>query len=254
MIRKKVVAYCRVSTDGQVGEDKFGLPAQKDMIQKYCDAHNMEITKWYIDEGKSGAYEEGRDELNSIVYGFEVTNPPIECVVTAKSDRIARDIKLYYYYKHMMYKNGIELISVSEDFGDMGAFAPILEAFVVVLAEQERKNIMIRTSGGRKMKAQQGGYSGGKPPYGYYVNNGKLVIEESEAEVVRIVFAMKDSGRTFKEILDHLNGNGYITRKGKEFVISTIQSILNKRSLYEGYYKYGDCEMVKGEHEPILEV
>ena len=49
-----------------------------------------------------------------------------------------------------------------------------------------------------------------------------------------------------------LTENGYKTRKGKDFVISTIQSILSNRKLYEGYYQYGDCEMVQGEHEAIL--
>ena len=249
---KQVVGYCRVSTDGQVGEDKFGLPVQKEMIQKYCDAHDMEITEWYIDEGKSGAYEEGRNALNSIVYGTEVTNPPIHCVVTAKSDRIARDIKLYYYYKHMMYKKEIELISVSEDFGDMGVFAPILEAFVVVLAEQERNNITIRTSGGRNMKAKQGGYSGGRPPYGYYVSNKQLYIKEDEAEVVRFIFAQRDNGATIREVVKRVNEAGYRTRSGKDFLISTVQSVLDNRKLYEGFYQYGNNEMVEGSHEAIL--
>lgn len=249
---KQVVGYCRVSTDNQAGEDKFGLPAQKEMIQTYCDEHDMEIVRWYVDEGKSGAYEDGRDELNSIIYGNEIENPPIECVVTAKTDRIARDIKLYFYYKHMLIKKDIELISVSENFGDFGAFAPILESFVLFSAQQERANITARTSGGRRMKAKSGGYSGGKPPYGYYVSDRRLVIKEDEAEVVRIVFEMKDSGATFQSIINHLTENGYKTRKGKDFVISTIQSILSNRKLYEGYYQYGDCEMVQGEHEAIL--
>lgn len=249
---KKVIAYCRVSTDNQASEDKFGLPAQKEMIQNYCDNNDMEIVKWYVDEGKSGAYEEGRDELNSIIYGDELQNPPIEYMVCAKSDRVARDIKLYFYYKHMLLKRGIQLKSVTEDFGEFGVFASILESFVMFSAEQERMNITARTSGGRKQKAKKGGYSGGKPPYGYFVSNGCLIIKDNEAEVVRIIFDMKDKGSTFQSILDYLNGNGYVTRKGKEFVVSTIQSILANRKLYEGFYKYGDCEMVKGEHEAIL--
>lgn len=252
MEKRQVIAYCRVSTDKQAEEDKFGLPAQKEMIQTYCDNHNMEIIKWYIDEGKSGAYEEGRDELNSIIYGNEVYNPPVECIVTAKTDRIARDIKLYFYYKHMLLKRGIELKSVSEDFGEFGVFSSILESFVMFSAEQERLNITARTSGGRRQKAKRGGYSGGKPPYGYYVSDGRLLIKEEEAEVVRIIFDMKGNGATFQAIIDHLTENGYKTRKGKDFVISTIQSVLNNQKLYEGYYKYGDSEMTKGEHEAIL--
>ena len=39
----KVVAYVRVSTDGQIGEDKFGIESQKRMITEYCDKNDMEI-------------------------------------------------------------------------------------------------------------------------------------------------------------------------------------------------------------------
>ena len=51
---KNVVAYVRVSTDGQVGDDKFGIDNQKAIIQSYCDKHDMNISEWYVDEGESG--------------------------------------------------------------------------------------------------------------------------------------------------------------------------------------------------------
>lgn len=66
---------------------------------------------------------------------------------------MARDIKLYFYYKQLLYQKDIELVSVSEDFGEMGAFAGILEAFVMFAAEQERANITRRTQAGRVLKA-----------------------------------------------------------------------------------------------------
>ena len=33
---KRAVAYCRVSTDGQVGDDKFGIESQREQIKEYC--------------------------------------------------------------------------------------------------------------------------------------------------------------------------------------------------------------------------
>jgi hypothetical protein len=50
-----------------------------------------------------------------------------------------------------------------------------------------------------------------------------------------------------------LNENGYKTRRGKPFVLSTVQSIWNNERTYRGEYRYGkDGEWVKGQHEPIL--
>lgn len=245
-----VIAYIRVSTDNQAGEDKFGLEVQRTQIEKYCKEHGMTIIKTVKDEGESGAKE--RPGFDNIVYG-DVTNPPFEAVVVAKSDRVARDINIYYYYKMLLRKKEIKLISIAEDFGQFGVFANMLEAFTLCVAEMERDNINKRTTGGRNAKAKKGGYAGGQAPMGYRVENGQLIINEEEAEVVRKIFALRDSGMALQPICDALNEEGYKTRKGNRFVISTVQSIVNNRKTFEGWYRYGkDGEWVKGQHEPIL--
>ena len=247
---KNVIAYIRVSTDGQCGDDKFGLDAQREQITEYCEKNNMNILKWFMDEGESGAKE--RPGFDEIVYG-DVSNPPYEAVIVAKSDRVARDINIYYYYKMLLIKKDIKLISIAEDFGQFGVFANMLEAFTLCVAEMERENITKRTSSGRKVKASKGGYSGGRPPFGYAPLNGKLVIVPEEAEVVRFVIGAKDEGKTFQTICDELNAQGKTNRSGTKFSISTLQVIIDNKPLYQGMYRYGkDSEWVDGEHEPIL--
>ena len=247
---KNVVAYIRVSTDGQCADDKFGLEVQREQIIEYCSKNDMNILKWYTDEGESGAKE--RPGFDEIVYG-EVSNPPYEAVIVAKSDRVARDINIYYYYKMLLIKKDVKLISIAEDFGQFGVFANMLEAFTLCVAEMERENITKRTSSGRKVKASKGGYSGGRPPYGYSPLNGKLVIVPEEAEVVRFVINAKDGGMTYQTICDLLNHQGKTNRSGTKFSISTLQVIIDNKPLYQGMYRYGkDSEWVEGEHEPIL--
>ena len=247
---KNVVAYIRVSTDGQCGDDKFGLDVQREQIIEYCAKNDMNILKWFTDEGESGAKE--REGFDEIVYG-DVANPPYEAVIVAKSDRVARDINVYYYYKMLLIKKDIKLISIAEDFGQFGVFASMLEAFTLCVAEMERDNINKRTSSGRKVKASKGGYSGGRPPFGYTPLNGKLVIVPEEAEVVRFVIESKENGKTFQTICDALNEMGKTNRSGTKFSISTLQVILDNKPLYQGMYRYGkDSEWVEGEHEPIL--
>ena len=246
-----VIGYIRVSTDGQCGEDKFGLEVQEQQIREYCEKNGHEIVKWFRDEGESGAKE--RPGFDEIIYG-EIGNPPYEAVVVAKSDRVARDINIYYYYKMMLMKKEIRLISVAEDFGQMGVFASMLEAFTLCVAQMERENIMKRTSAGRNAKAEKGGYAGGRPPLGYKVENKGLVIVPEEAKIVRRCFELRNSGVILREIVRTLNEEGYKTRGGKPFGISTVQTILENGRTYEGYYCYGPTgEWVKGVHEAILE-
>ncbi len=247
---KNVIAYIRVSTDGQVGEDKYGLEVQKQQIEEYCRKNEMNIIEWYADEGESGAKQ--RPGFDKIVYG-DIKNPPVEAVVVAKTDRVARDIEVYFFYKMLLRKKEIELISITEDFGQFGVFSNVLEAFTILVAKMERENINKRTSAGRAVKSAKGQYSGGRTPFGYKAENHQLVIVPNEADIVKTIFRMKDSeGMTYQAIVEFLNSQGKKNRSGNAFSISTVQTIYENKKTYEGWYKYSGSEWVKGAHEAIL--
>lgn len=248
---KQAIGYCRVSTDGQLGEDKFGLEAQREQIRLFALSNGYEVVEWAVDEGISGATLD-RPALNELLYG-DVSNPPIEAVIVAKNDRMSRDMEQYFYVSYSLKKKNIELKSVSEDFGQMGVFANIMSSLAMFIAEQERINIAKRTSGGRKIKAAAGGYSGGRAPYGYRIKAGQYEIVPDEAEMVREIFGMLDDDTSLVDTAEWLNDNGYKTRNGKKFYPSHIGAIRNNRPLYEGMYKYGKMDWVQGVHEPILE-
>lgn len=248
---KQVVAYVRVSTEGQTGEDKYGIEAQKKDIINYCKNNEMEIVDWFIDN-ISGVKEE-RPEMDRLLFGEDIKNPPYETVVVAKSDRVARDIEIYFYYKMLLRKKNVELVSVSEDFGKMGVFKEILEAFTLTVAKLERDNINKRTSSGRAVKASKGGYSGGAVPFGYVANKGNLEVNEKLRSVVIKIFEMRENGETLSGICDYVNSLGIKTNRGGRFNTSTIQMIVNNKKTYQGFYKYGkNGEWVQGLHEAIL--
>jgi len=118
--------------------------------------------------------------------------------------------------------------------------------------QMESENIQMRTAMGRKAKAEKGGYAGGKPPIGYRVSDGQLIVVPEEAEIVRLVFKLRNSGMTLIGIADELNRLGYKTKTGKNFLHSAIQTILNNEQTYRGVYKYGKGTETVGQHEPIL--
>lgn len=249
---KRAVAYLRVSTKGQTGDDAYGIEAQRADIKEYCEAHDMEVVNWYIDEAVSGT-KVSRPALDKIL-GGEVTNPPMDYVVVAKTDRLSRDVTLYHSFKFRLNELGLEILSVKEDWSAQDKLtAMILENFMAMVAQIERENIRIRMTGGRAQKAKVGGYAGGRAPMGYKVVDKRLVINEDEVDVVRFIFKHKFAGDTMLGTVKALNDEGYHTRNGKPFVISTVQSIWNNERTYRGEYKYGeDGEWVKGQHEPIL--
>lgn len=249
---KNAIGYIRVSTEEQAADDRFGIDAQKQSILLYANNNGYNIVDWKIDK-MSGAKDD-RPALNDILYG-DVTNPPFEAVIIFKNDRLARDTKLYFYYLYTLEKKNIKLLSTEESFAEGNEMANIYRALLQFVAEQERKNIALRTSKGRSIKAACGGYSGGRCPYGYKIENGRLIIREDEAIMVKKVFSMWNDGATLQDTADWLNENGYKTRSGKRFYPSHIKAIRENKLLYQGMYKYGKTmDWVKGVHEAILEV
>lgn len=248
---KKAVGYIRVSTVAQAEEDKFGIDSQKETILAYAKEHDFEVIEFYVDDGVSGV-KEVRPALDEILYSNE-SDCEYEAVIVAKSDRMARDIKLYFYYLYTLEKKNIKLISVTEDFDDDSGLSNVYRSLLLFVAEQERKNICARTSSGRRLKAKGGGYSGGRAPYGYIASGGKLKVNQAEVSLVKRVFELKDDGCGLKAIASHLKEEGFITRGGKDFSPSTIKSILDNKKTYQGYYKYGDeMEYVRGEHTALI--
>lgn len=248
---KRAVGYIRVSTLGQASSDRFGMDEQRDIITKYCDDHGLQLMGWYIDSGVSGTAE-SRPAMDSLLYNG-LKYPAISYVVCAKSDRMARDIKLYYYYLMLLEKKGIELVSATEELvNDSTGLGEIYKSLMLFVAEQERKNITMRTSGGRNQKARTGGYAGGKTPFGYRAVGGQLEIDPKEADIVRKVFFLYVRGMSANAITSYLNQSGARGRAGTWLATSTIINILKREKLYRGYYQYGSSGWVKGKHEPIL--
>lgn len=248
---KNAIGYIRVSTEQQAKDEKYGIDVQKQAILLYANDNGYNIVEWKIDE--ISGVKDDRPALNEILYGDNVTNPPYEAVIVFKNDRLARDTKLYFYYLYSLEKKNIKLISTKEEFSEGNEFANIYRALLQFVAEQERKNIALRTSKGRSIKAQCGGYAGGRAAYGYKIESGRLVINEEERPIVEYIFKRKKEGAAMLTISDELYDSGFRTRKGTHFTAATVSSILNNEPLYRGMYKYGkEMNWVRGVHEPIL--
>lgn len=246
---KKAIGYIRLSTTEQ--DEKFGADAQRNAIELFAREKGYEIVAWNKDV-ISGVSDE-RPELNKILYGDDVVNPPFEAVIVFKSDRLARDTKLYFYYLYLLEKKGVKLLSVEESFGDDEMFANIYRSMMLFVAEQERKNIALRTSKGRKIKAIVGGYAGGRCPFGYNAVNGQLIVNEKEAHIVKEIFAMYNDGVSQRQIAKQLNELGYLTKTGIPFTQVKVMYILRNEKLYQGFVKYGkDSDWVKGVHTPLI--
>lgn len=247
MREHKAVAYIRVSTDKQA--DKYGMEAQKKSIIDYANKNGLQIIRFYEEVG-SGAKE--REVLESLCMGLEGQRQDFDTVIVYKTDRVARETKLYFYYLYLLEKQGIKLMSTVEEFDEDSAIANIYLSILQFVAEQERKNILMRTQNGIRIKASEGGFCGGKVPFGYKNVNKELEIEPGEMKYVKMVFSCLDNGMSLRATADFCAGNGAVNRNGNPFTMAIVRSIKDNRRLYEGFYKYGKGNEVLGKQERII--
>jgi site-specific DNA recombinase len=112
------------------------------------------------------------------------------------------------------------------------------------VAEVERETILVQTMEGRRQKAREGEWNGGFAPYGYYLENGDLKIDEEEARAIRIIFdkfVHTDMG--YNGVVKYLQKQG-VKKKARqngyleEFSVSTVKAILDN-PVYAGKIAYG---------------
>ena len=86
------------------------------------------------------------------------------------------------------------------------------------------RNIGKFTHAGMLTNASNGEHCGGVPPLGYNVVDKKLVINESEAEIVRRIFDMYENNFSYKQMAEDLNSKGYRTKFGQLFTYNSFSS------------------------------
>ena len=107
---------------------------------------------------------------------------------------------------------------------------------------------------GQLQAVQQGRYGTGPAPYGYRrggEGEEPLIVDDREAEVVRLIFREYLRTRSTGKVVDYLHSRGIYTRKGNKWSRQAIAIILSNRT-YRGRVSYGEVE-TQGVHAPIIE-
>lgn len=107
---------------------------------------------------------------------------------------------------------------------------------------------------GQLTSVQQGRYGTGPAPYGYRRGNDDerpLVVDDREAEVVRIIFREYLNTKSTGKVVNYLHSKSIFTRKGNKWSRQAVAIILSNRT-YRGRVSYGDVE-TEGLHDPIIE-
>ena len=184
--RIKVYTYTRVSTAMQT--DGYSLDAQKSRMKAFADYNDYEIVGTYEDAGKSGKSIEGRLEFNRMMEDIKSGKDGVSFVLVFKLSRFGRNAADVLSMLQVMQDFGVNLICVEDGIDSSKDAGKLMISVLSAVAEIERENIRVQTMEGRIQKAREGKWNGGFAPYGYQLIDGKLQINEEEAEAIRVIF------------------------------------------------------------------
>ncbi|KJR99981.1 MAG: hypothetical protein VR68_07385 [Peptococcaceae bacterium BRH_c4a] len=202
----RVAVYCRVSTDDQA--DAKTIENQVDFARKYCDLHSLEVHDFYLDEGVSGSVPVDNRPAGSRMIG-DALRGFFGAVYVYRLDRLARTALDILKTHQRLCDARVILKSMTENFDTSTPSGKFFMTTLGGIAEIERETIAERMRAGKERALREGRWPGGPPPFGYRLESKRLVINDCESDIVRMIFGLYTEGEmSTVSIAHYLNAAG----------------------------------------------
>lgn len=266
-MKKKVAAYCRVSTDNDDQANSF--ESQQRYFRQYIERNpDWELYAIFADEGISGTNTKKRKEFNRMIACAK--NGDFDLIITKEISRFARNILDSIFYTRDLKKHGVGVIFLNDNINTLDGDAELRLAIMSSIAQEESRKTSERVKWGQKRQMEQGVVFG-RSMLGYDVKDGKMTINEDGAKIVRLIFRkFVDEGKGTHVIARELREEGINPMRVKEWSNTVILRVIRNEKYcgdlvqkktytpdflsHEKKVNLGQEEFVilKDHHEPII--
>ena len=241
----RAVIYARYSSHGQ---QEQSIDGQLRDCYAFAERQGYMIIGEYIDRALTGRNDDRPDFQRMLA---DARKKQFQHIIVWKLDRFARNRYDSAVHKAELKKCGVRVVSATENITDEPE-GIMLEGLLESLAEYYSANLSKHVKRGMRECVLAGHYTGGIPPYGFKVEDKKLVADENTAPVIRYVFEQYAKGVPKKEIFVELNEKGITNAQGKPFTLSSLQNNLRNpkyigKFVYAGETVEGCCEALVSE-------
>lgn len=227
----RLAAYCRVSSDSS--DQLHSFAAQIKYYSEYCKRHpEYKFVDIYADEGITGTSMEKRDDFRRMLR--DCKKGLIDRIIVKSMSRFARNTE-----EMLTALRALEQMEVSVYFEEQGLDTKSMNSemfatFPGMVAQQESVSISQNMRWSYKKRMESGEFNCCAPAYGFDLINGKLVINETEAAVIRRIFDLYLQGIGMQTIANILNDEGVRRQYGREkWHHTTVNYVLNNER-YKG--------------------
>jgi DNA invertase Pin-like site-specific DNA recombinase len=254
--------YTRKSSEEGLEQEFNSLQAQREACEAFIASQRHEgwvcLRAGYDDGGFSGATMD-RPALQRLL--ADITAGRVDTIVVYKIDRLTRSLADFAKIVEILDARGASFVSVTQQFNTTTSIGRLTLNILLSFAQFEREVIGERIRDKIAASKKKGMWMGGVPPLGYRAQDGKLVVIESEAEIVRMIFrryAELGSVRLLKDEFEarEIKSKSWTTASGrrvggKPFSRGALYLMLQNR-LYRGEIVHKG-QSHPGEHTPIID-
>ena len=228
---KTAAIYARYSCDAQTEQS---IEGQLHVCKEYAERNEIVILDTYIDRAMTGTNDNRPDFQRMIKDSAEKR---WNFILVYKLDRFSRNKFESVINRKKLSDNGVKVLSAMENIPDTPE-GIILESLLEGMNQYFSAELSQKVKRGMRETRLKGYYQGGGLPYGYRVEDRKIVVDEEQAKNVRYMFGQFAKGVYVREIIEALTARG-VTYHGKPFAKNTVYNIL-KNEKYCGVYYHGE--------------
>ena len=188
---KRCAIYTRKSSEEGLEQNFNSLHAQRQACEAFVKSQAGEgwrlIKTAYDDGGFSGATME-RPALKALL--AHVKEKRIDVVVVYKVDRLTRSLADFAKIVEIFDAHGVSFVAVTQQFNTTTSMGRLTLNVLLSFAQFEREVTGERIRDKIAASKQKGMWMGGTPPLGYDLRDRRLVVNEAEAETVRLIFRL----------------------------------------------------------------
>jgi DNA invertase Pin-like site-specific DNA recombinase len=250
--KRRCAVYTRKSSEEGLDMEFNSLDAQRDACESFIASQKsegwVELAERYDDGGFSGGSLD-RPALKRLLSDIE--GGQVDVVVVYKIDRLSRSLTDFARLVEVFDRKGVTFVSVTQSFNTTTSMGRLTLNILLSFAQFEREVIGERIRDKFAASRRKGMWMGGNVPFGYRVENRKLLIEESEAAVVRMIFERFVMTGSATVLARALHAEGVATRSGKRFDKAVLYKLLSNRVYVGDAVHKGTA--YPGEHQPIID-
>lgn len=258
---KNCAIYTRKSSDERLDMEFNSLDAQREACLAYIVSQKSEGWVPVLDEYDDGGFSGGnmnRPALNRLMDDIKVGK--VQTVVVYKIDRLTRSLMDFAKLVEVFDAHGVTFVSITQSFNTTTSMGRLTLNVLLSFAQFEREVAGERIRDKIAASKRKGMWMGGTVPLGYDVANRSLVINQEEAEKVRLIFQRYLELKSTNELYKYLKSQNIKSKTrilpsgevvpGINFNRTSLHYLLTNQT-YIGKTKHK--EMVHdGNHEPII--